>query len=102
VTLSRSPSARAIAIPFFRVDYTSLPLTVGIARAVLVTVAWYLAPHGRFVVIPAVIVGVYVVTIVIMERRWRHEPLGATAAGRDQHSEGGAPFRCGWCQSCFA
>ena len=84
----------AIAIPFFRVDYTSLPLTVGIlaglmwipfswiiqhwvgifhtvARTVLVTAAWYLAPHGRFVVIPAVIVGVYVVTIVILERRWR-------------------------------
>src|ERR1700730_13206631 len=84
----------AIAIPFFRVDYTSLPLTVGIlsglmwipfswiiqhwvgifhtgARTVLVTAAWYLAPHGRFVVIPAVIVGVYVVTILILEQRWR-------------------------------
>ena len=84
----------AIAIPFFRVDYTSLPLTVGIlaglmwvplswiiqhwvgifhavARTVLVTAAWYLAPHHRFVVIPAVIVGVYGVTIVILEQRWR-------------------------------
>ena len=84
----------AIAIPFFRVDYTSLPLTVGIlaglmwvpfswiiqhwvgilhtvARTVLVTVAWYLAPHRRFVVIPAVIVGVYAVTIAILEQRWR-------------------------------
>ena len=84
----------AIAIPFFRVDYTSLPLTVGIltglmwipfswiiqhwvgifhtvARTVLVTVAWYLAPHGRFVIIPAVIVGVYVFTIAILEQRWR-------------------------------
>ena len=84
----------AIAIPFFRVDYTSLPLTVGIlaglmwipfswiiqhwigifhtvTRTVLVTAAWYLAPHNRFVAIPAVIVGVYAVTIVIMERRWR-------------------------------
>jgi Family of unknown function (DUF7010) len=84
----------AIAIPFFRVDFMSLPLTVGIlaglmwipfswiiqhwvgifhtlARTVLVAAAWYLAPHGRFVVIPAVIVVVYVVTIVILERRWR-------------------------------
>jgi hypothetical protein len=84
----------AIAIPFFRVDYTSLPLTVGIlaglmwlpfswiiqhwigifhtlTRTVLVTAAWYLAPHHRFVVIPAVIVGVYVVTIVVLEHRWR-------------------------------
>ena len=84
----------AIAIPFFRVDYTSLPLTVGIlaglmwvpfswiiqhwvgifhavARTVLVTVSWYLAPHRRFVVIPVVIVGVYAVTIVVLELRWR-------------------------------
>jgi hypothetical protein len=84
----------AIAIPFFRVDYTSLPLTVGIlaglmwlplswiiqhwvgifhavARTLLVTAAWYLAPHQRFVVIPAVIVGLYGVTIIILEQRWR-------------------------------
>lgn len=84
----------AIAIPFFLVDYTSLPLTVGIlaglmwvplswiiqhwvgifhavVRTVLVTAAWYLAPHHRFVVIPAIIVGVYLVTIVILELRWR-------------------------------
>jgi hypothetical protein len=84
----------AIAIPFFRANYTSLPLTVGIlaglmwipyswiiqhwvgifhtvTRTVLVTAAWYLAPHGRFVVIPAVIVGVYAVTIVVLEQRWR-------------------------------
>jgi hypothetical protein len=84
----------AIAIPFFRVDYTSLPLTVGIlaglmwvplswiiqhwvgifhavARTLLVTAAWYLAPHHRFVVIPAVIVALYGVTIIILEQRWR-------------------------------
>jgi hypothetical protein len=92
----------AIAIPFFRVDYTSLPLTVGIlsglmwipfswivqhwvgifhtaTRTVLVTAAWYLAPHGRFVVIPAVIVGVYVVTIAILERRWRASTVTSPA-----------------------
>ena len=90
----------AIAIPFFRIDYTSLPLTVGIlaglmwlplswiiqhwigifhavTRTVLVTAAWYLAPHHRFVVIPAVIVGVYGVTIVILEQRWRASRRGA-------------------------
>src|ERR1700761_2312896 len=84
----------AIAIPFFREDYTSLPLTVGIlsglmwvpyswiiqhwigifhsvARTVLVTTSWYLFPHHRFVIIPAVIVGVYAFTIVVLERRWR-------------------------------
>ena len=93
----------AIAIPFFRLDYTSLPLTVGIlaglmwipfswiiqhwvgifhtvARTVLVTAAWYLAPHRRFVVIPAIIVGVYVVTILILEQRWRAISRGTAAA----------------------
>ena len=94
----------AIAIPFFGVDYMSLPLTVGIlaglmwvpyswiiqhwvgifhtvARTALVTAAWYLAPHHRFVVIPAVIVGVYAVTIVIQEHRWRAlRSSSATAA----------------------
>ena len=42
-----------------------------VARTALVTAAWNLTPHRRFVVIPAVIVGVYVVTIVILEQRWR-------------------------------
>jgi hypothetical protein len=84
----------AIAIPFFQADYTSLPLTVGIltglmwvpfswivehwigifhavARTVLVTAAWYLFPDLRFVLIPAIIVAIYAVTIYVLERRWR-------------------------------
>ena len=84
----------SIAIPFFQEDYTSLPLTVGIlsglmwvplswiiehwigifhsvARTVSVTAAWYLFPHGRFVVIPGLIVALYAVTIWILERRYR-------------------------------
>jgi hypothetical protein len=92
----------AIAIPFFWTDYTSLPLSVGIlsglmwipfswivqhwvgifhtvTRTVLVTAAWYLAPHHRFVVIPAAIVVVYLVTIVILEQRWRGHSTGLTA-----------------------
>jgi hypothetical protein len=92
----------AIAIPFFREDYTSLPLTVGIlsglmwvpfswiiqhwvgvfhsvTRMVMVTIAWYLAPHHRFMIIPAVIVAVYAFTIVVLERRWRRlTPTTAT------------------------
>jgi hypothetical protein len=92
----------AIAIPFFREDYTSLPLTVGIlsglmwvpfswiiqhwvgvfhsvTRTVMVTIAWYLAPHHRFMIIPAVIVAVYAFTIVVLERRWRRlTPTTAT------------------------
>ena len=84
----------AIAVPFLRREYTSLPLTVGIlsglmwvpfgwiiehwvglfhgiTRTVLVTTAWYLFPDDRFVAIPAVIVLIYLVTIVILEMRWR-------------------------------
>jgi hypothetical protein len=82
----------AIAIPFFLQDYTSLPLTVSIltglmwlplswiiqhwvgifhavARMVLVTLAWYIAPNPRFVVVPAIIIVIYVVTIAILETR---------------------------------
>ena len=84
----------AIAIPFFRADYTSLPLSVGIlsglmwlpfswiiehwigtfhtlARTALVTAIWYLFPNHRFIAVPAVIVAVYAVTIVVLEARWR-------------------------------
>jgi uncharacterized protein DUF7010 len=84
----------AIAVPFFRADYTSLPLSVGIlsglmwlpfswmiehwigtfhtlTRTALVTASWYLFPSIRFIAIPAVIVAVYAVTIVVLEARWR-------------------------------
>ena len=84
----------AIAIPFFMIEPTSLPLTVGIlaglmwipfswmighwiglfhgiARTILVLAAWYVFPAQRFVVIPAVIVAVYIVTIVVLARRLR-------------------------------
>jgi hypothetical protein len=84
----------AIAIPFFRVDYTSLPLTVGIltglmwmplswiiehwvgvfhatARTMLVVTAWYAFPEARFLAVPSVIVAVYLITIVVLEARWR-------------------------------
>jgi hypothetical protein len=84
----------SIAIPFFLADYTSLPLSVGIlsglmwlpfswlighpvgifhgvTRTVLIVAAWYAFPHHRFVVIPAVIVVVYAITIFILERRWQ-------------------------------
>jgi len=84
----------AIAIPFMQFEPTSLPLTVGIlaglmwipfgwiiqhwvglfhgvARTVLVLAAWYLFPEQRFVVIPAVIVAIYLVTIAVLVRRYR-------------------------------
>jgi hypothetical protein len=75
------------------IDHT-LPLTVGIltglmwmplsriiehwvgifratGRAALVVAAWYLFPEARFVAVPTVIIAVYVVTIVVLEARWR-------------------------------
>jgi len=84
----------AIAIPCFMIEPTSLPLTVGIlaglmwipfswmighwiglfhgiARTVLVLAAWYLFPQQRFVVIPAIIVAVYLVTIAVLAGRPR-------------------------------
>jgi len=82
----------AIAVPFFMIEPTSLPLTVGIlaglmwvpfswmiqhwvglfhgiARTVLVVAAWYVFPEHRFVVIPAVIVVVYLITILVLAKR---------------------------------
>jgi hypothetical protein len=82
----------AVAIPFYLVEPTSLPLTVGvlsglmwvpfswmighwvglfhgIVRTVLVLIVWYAFPERRFVVVPAVIVAVYLVTIYILATR---------------------------------
>lgn len=84
----------AIAIPFFMIEPTSLPLSVGIlaglmwlplswiighwvgtfhafARTVLVTIAWFLFPDQRFVIIPAIIVGIYLITIYVLATRER-------------------------------
>lgn len=82
----------AIAIPFLRKDYTSLPLTLGIlaglmwpvfswmiqhwigyfhaiARTLLLLICWYLFPDQRFVVLPLAIVAIYIVTLVVLVRR---------------------------------
>ena len=82
----------AIAIPFFMIEPTSLPLSVGIlaglmwlpfswmiqhwigqfhafARTILVTLAWYLFPDQRFVIIPAIIVLIYLITIYFLATR---------------------------------
>lgn len=93
-TVAMSLLVFAIAVPFFMIDYTALPLSVGIltglmwlplswaiqhwvgifhgvARTVTILAAWYLFPEHRFVVIPAIIVAIYIVTIIVLERRWR-------------------------------
>ena len=83
----------AIAIPFFLVDYTSLPLTVGVLtgtmwfpfswivkhwigvfhallRTVLIVVLWYVFPDQRFVIIPFSIVVIYIITLVVLNNRF--------------------------------
>ena len=84
----------AIALPFFMVDYSSLPMTVGILtglmwvpftwiikhwiglfhaifRTVIVLVLWYAFPDHRFVAIPFAIVGIYIITIIVLMNRKR-------------------------------
>jgi hypothetical protein len=84
----------AIAIPFFLIEYTSLPMTIGIltglmwlplswaiqhwvgyfhaiARTVSIVALWYLFPEQRFLAIPLAIVVVYLITIFALEARWK-------------------------------
>jgi hypothetical protein len=91
-TVGQALLVYSIAIPFFLLDYTSLPLTVGIltglmwlpiswiidhwvgifhaiVRTVLVLVLWYVLPEHRFVAIPFAIVAIYMVTITILINR---------------------------------
>jgi len=42
-----------------------------ITRTVLCVAAWYLLPHHRFVVIPAIIVVIYLITIYVLIKRPR-------------------------------
>lgn len=86
----------SIAIPFFLVDYSSLPLSVGILtglmwlpfswivkhwvgifhalfRVVLVLALWYLLPEHRFIAIPFGIVLIYILTLFILKNRKKVE-----------------------------
>jgi hypothetical protein len=94
----------AIAIPFFLVEPSSLPMAVGIlaglmwlpfsamighwigyfraiARTVLIVVAYYAFPGQRFTLIPAIIVAVYLVTIYVLEKRF--QSVRRTEAARE-------------------
>lgn len=94
ITVQMSWLVFAIAIPFFLIEPTSLPLSVGIlsglmwlpfswivqhwigtfhafARTALVTIAWFLFPEQRFLAIPAVIVVIYLITIYFLATRQR-------------------------------
>ena len=91
-TVGQAVLVYSIAIPFFLVDYSSLPLTVGIltglmwlplswmidhwvgifhaiARTIIVLILWYLLPQHRFVAIPFAIVIIYILTIAILMNR---------------------------------
>ena len=93
----------AIAIPFFMIEKSSLPLSVGIlaglmwipyswiiqhwiglfhgiSRTVLVVAAWYLFPQHRFVAIPAVIVVIYLISIFVLATRRIGEPSHGNGA----------------------
>lgn len=94
VTVQMSWLVFAIAIPFFMIEPTSLPLSVGIlaglmwlpfswiiqhwigtfhafTRTALCTVAWFIFPDLRFVVIPLIIVVIYLITIYVLAKRPR-------------------------------
>jgi hypothetical protein len=91
-TVGQAILVYSIAIPFFILDYSSLPLSVGIltglmwlplswtikhwvgifhtvTRTIAVLALWYLLPDQRFVVIPFVIVAIYIVTLIILNNR---------------------------------
>jgi len=91
-TVAQAILVYAIAIPFFLVDYTSLPMTVGIltglmwipfswiikhwigifhaiTRTILVLSLWYLLPEYRFIAIPFAIVLVYIITLIALNAR---------------------------------
>ncbi len=93
----------AIALPWGAQNYQSLPLSIGvmaglmwlpfswviqhwigafhaIARTLALVAAWYLFPEQRFVLIPALIVAIYIVTILVLELRWRRSLAGLPGA----------------------
>ena len=91
-TVAQAILVYSIAIPFFIIDYSSLPLTVGIltglmwlplswiikhwvgifhslTRTILILLLWYIFPEHRFVAIPFTIVILYIATIFIIKNR---------------------------------
>jgi len=91
-TIGQAVLVYAIAIPFFLIDYTSLPMTIGILtgtmwlpfswiikhwvgilhsiiRTVFVIGLWYILPEYRFISIPFAIVLIYIATLIILKNR---------------------------------
>lgn len=91
-TVLQSVLIYSIAIPFFILDYSSLPLTVGILtgtmwipfswiikhwvgifhsvlRTIVILVLWYMLPDYKFIAIPFAIVIIYILTMIILKKR---------------------------------
>ena len=91
-TVGQAVLVYAIAIPFFLIDFSSLPLTIGIltgtmwlpfswmikhwvgifhalTRTVVVLILWYVLSEFRFIAIPFAIVLIYIITIAILRTR---------------------------------
>lgn len=91
-TVGQAVLVYSIAIPFFLIDHSSLPLTIGIltgimwvpfswiikhwvgifhatVRTAIILVLWYLFPEYRFVAIPFAIVIIYILTLIILKSR---------------------------------
>ena len=94
-TVGMSLLVYAIAIPFFMIDYTTLPFTVGvlaglmwlpmswiiqhwiglfhaISRTLLLVAVYFLFPEQRFLSSAIVVVSIYLITIFTLEKRWRN------------------------------
>lgn len=95
-TVGQAILVYSIAIPFFLVDYSSIPMTVGIltglmwlpfswiikhwvgifhtlTRIITVLTLWYLLPEYRFIAIPFAIVLIYIITLIILKNRKKSE-----------------------------
>jgi hypothetical protein len=91
-TVAQAILVYSIAIPFFFIDYTSLPLSVGILtgtmwlpfswiikhwigifhaiiRTIIILALWYFLPDYRFIAIPFSIVLIYIITLFILMKR---------------------------------
>ncbi|MGQ8365420.1 DUF7010 family protein [Glaciecola sp. 1036] len=99
----------AIAIPVGTIDHTTIPLSVGIltglmwmplswaiqhwvgyfhtvARTLLVLGAWFLFPEHRYEAISLVIVLIYIVSLVALERRYRKVRREHNASNQHQNN----------------
>jgi len=92
-----------IGIPFYMIEPSSLPLSVGIflgliwipfswmiqhwvgmfhaiARTALVVAAWFLFPDLRFVLVPVLIVIIYLISIYVLIKRAPSKPASTSVA----------------------